>query len=145
VSVPVLERTSWLEARHLMVTRPKTLSTDARVEHVRAELDDDHVHLVLVVEARGRLVTTIERGDLVPELDDSSLASACGRLDGRTVTLPTPLSIIVGLLGPGRRRLAVVDDDGRLQGLVCLKRSGSGFCTDDDVRARNDERRAEPS
>ena len=34
------------------------------------------------------------------------------------------------------RRLAVVDDDHRLLGLLCLKRSGSGFCSDDDVISR---------
>jgi len=35
-----------------------------------------------------------------------------------------------------RRRLAVVDDDARLLGLLCLKRSGQGFCTDAGVLER---------
>jgi hypothetical protein len=35
-----------------------------------------------------------------------------------------------------RRRLAVVDADGELLGLLCLKASGLGFCSDDDVSSR---------
>jgi hypothetical protein len=36
----------------------------------------------------------------------------------------------------GRRRLAVTSEDGRLLGLLCLKASGRGFCSDEDVAAR---------
>ena len=36
----------------------------------------------------------------------------------------------------GRRRLAVVDRSGHLLGLLCLKRSGRGFCSDAGVAAR---------
>jgi hypothetical protein len=36
----------------------------------------------------------------------------------------------------GRRRAAVVSDDGRLLGLLCLKASRAGFCSAQDVRAR---------
>lgn len=39
------------------------------------------------------------------------------------------------------RRLAVIDDHGMLLGLLCLKRTGLGFCSDTDVQARADERR----
>jgi hypothetical protein len=38
------------------------------------------------------------------------------------------------------RRLAVVDGTGRLVGLLCLKRTLDGFCSDADVRARAVER-----
>ena len=46
-----------------------------------------------------------------------------------------------------RRRLAVVDEDGSLAGLLCLRRDGRGFCTDEGIRARVAARtsRAEPS
>ncbi|WP_236791802.1 HPP family protein [Amycolatopsis sp. GM8] len=129
-----------LQARHIMVTVPKRLGADARIAHVRAEFENDHVHLVLVVDRDGRLVTAIERADLTPGLDDSSFASACGRLEGRTVSATTPVTAIARLLGSTRRRLAVVDDHGRLLGLVCLKRSRRGYCDDDGVRARAQER-----
>ena len=36
----------------------------------------------------------------------------------------------------GRRRAAVTGADGRLLGLLCLKVSRTGFCSDQDVRAR---------
>jgi hypothetical protein len=36
----------------------------------------------------------------------------------------------------GRRRAAVTSADGRLLGLLCLKVSQTGFCSDQDVRAR---------
>jgi hypothetical protein len=36
----------------------------------------------------------------------------------------------------GRRRLAVTSDDGTLVGLLCLKASGNGFCSDGDVASR---------
>jgi len=40
----------------------------------------------------------------------------------------------------GRRRLAVVDPGGRLAGLLCRKRSGRGFCSDEGVAARAADR-----
>lgn len=126
-------------ALNIMVTVPKTLGTDARIDHVRAELDDDHVHMVLVVDREGRLVTTIERADLTPDLDGSALASAYGRLAGRTVTSMTPTTTIAQLLDSTGRRLAVVDERRFLRGLVCLKQSRDGYCGDDDVRARANE------
>ena len=39
------------------------------------------------------------------------------------------------------RRLAVVDPQGRLLGLLCLKRSRRGFCSAEDVAERDRERR----
>jgi hypothetical protein len=41
------------------------------------------------------------------------------------------------MLACGRRRLAVVGRDGKFQGLLCLKRSRSGFCSNRDVWARS--------
>jgi hypothetical protein len=46
-----------------------------------------------------------------------------------------------GMVARGRRRLAVVDDRGLLVGLLCLKRSGRGFCSAADVAARARDRR----
>jgi hypothetical protein len=36
----------------------------------------------------------------------------------------------------GERRRAVIDADGRLLGLLCLKSRLTGFCSDSDVAAR---------
>lgn len=46
------------------------------------------------------------------------------------------------LVERGLRRVAVVDHDGTLLGLMCLKRSWTGFCSDDDVASRAQSRRA---
>jgi hypothetical protein len=43
------------------------------------------------------------------------------------------------LLASGRRRLAVLETNNHLLGMLCLKRTGLGFCSDADVRARGDE------
>jgi hypothetical protein len=40
----------------------------------------------------------------------------------------------------GRRRLAVTDEAGRLLGLLCLKKDGTGYCSDDGIRERAAER-----
>ncbi|MFC4946671.1 CBS domain-containing protein [Pseudonocardia sp. GCM10023141] len=129
-----------LQAQHIMMTVPKRLGADARITRVRAEFENDHVHLALVVDCEGRLLTAIERADLTPGLDGTFPASGCGSLEGRTVSSTTPLAAITRLLGSTGRRLAVVDDHGHLVGLVCLKRSRRGYCDDDGVRARAQER-----
>lgn len=134
-----------MQARELMVTTPKTVGADARAADVRAQLEDDHVHLVLVVDHDGRLLTTIERRDLRGEPGDSSPASALGSLDGRVVAPTTPETTITRLLDSGgRRRLAVVDGEGRLLGLVCRNRSRTGYCDDEGVRDRATDRAATP-
>jgi hypothetical protein len=45
------------------------------------------------------------------------------------------------LVATGQRRLAVVDRAGTLLGLLCLKRTGDGFCSDRDVASRAAARR----
>ena len=44
------------------------------------------------------------------------------------------------LIERGLRRLAVVDRDGTLLGLMCLKRTRTGFCSDEDVASRAQSR-----
>jgi CBS domain-containing protein len=58
-------------------------------------------------------------------------------LSGRTVP-PTASADEAAqvLVATDARRLAVVDGDGVLLGLLCLKRRRTGFCSDRDARAR---------
>lgn len=122
-----------------MVTRPKILAESDSVGDVRAMFLNDHVHMVLVVAADGTLITTIERDDLDTSLREHAPASTLGTLAGRTIHPGTFLSEALSLMQRSRRRrLAVVDDRGALIGILCLKRSGTGFCSDDDVRARSE-------
>lgn len=120
-----------------MITYAKTHGVDTVVDEIRAFFEDDHVHMALIVAADQRLVTTIERLDLPARSSRLSLAAGLGVLTGRTVSPSAALgAVTVALLRDRRRRLAVVDNSGRLVGLLCLKKSGTGYCSDDDVRER---------
>lgn len=127
-----------------MVRRPDVLPTDAGVDDVRAAFDDDHVHMVLLTDGdvlRGTLV----RGDVPDTAPDVQKARRFARLTDRTVSATEPTdAVLQWLTARQQRRLAVVDDHGRLVGLLCLKASGTGFCSDADVasRARGPSREA---
>lgn len=121
-----------------MLPCPKVCPVDTSVAQARALLADDHVHALLIVDA-GVLRAVVERPDLAgaPPGDP---ARAYGRLPGRVVGAQDDLAATWrAMVADGRRRLAVVDPDGRLLGLLCLKRSGRGFCSEDDVEARAQE------
>lgn len=123
-----------------MVRHPKRCPAGTTVEQARTMFGDDHVHALLIVE-RDRLLAVVERGDLVGA-DPQRRAAPLGRLGARCVDPGTDLIDVWGsMLTDRRRRLAVVDAAGRLLGLLCLKRSGKGFCTDAGIRARAAERR----
>jgi CBS domain-containing protein len=121
-----------------MLRQPKTLHALASVKEARELLADEHVHMVLLT--RGRLlVGTLVRDDLPLAMQerDPTPALPWSTLRDRTV-LPHERAETVqeSLLERGLRRVAVVDVDGTLLGLMCLKRTGAGFCSDHDVRSR---------
>lgn len=123
-----------------MVASPKVLPSDASVGRVRALLEDDHVHMVLLT--RGPFLRgTVVRGDIPDTATDAQEAIRFAHLTGRTVSA-TPLAetVLPRLVARQQRRLAVVDDGGHLMGLLCLKARGTGFCSDADVAARAHER-----
>ncbi|MGY1763235.1 HPP family protein [Geodermatophilus sp. SYSU D00779] len=128
----------------VMVSRPKTLPADASLAAVRAVLADDHVVMVLLTED-GVLRGTLLREDLPDTAPGAAAALPLSRLTGRTVAPAVPLADVHALLvRTGRRRLAVVDDEGRLLGLLCLKRRRTGYCTDAGVAERARSRRCVP-
>lgn len=123
-----------------MLRRARIHRQAATVAEVRALFTDDHVHCALIAEA-GRLIAVVDRGDLGSAAGGAP-AAGYGRLDGRVVRAGADLEATRrAMLRQGRRRLAVIDDDGMLLGLLCLKHSSRGFCTDSDVQARAAERR----
>jgi CBS-domain-containing membrane protein len=125
--------------REVMLRHPKTLPVRTSITQARAALSNDHVHLVLLTEGR-RLVGTLTRTDLPPP-GTLGTALAWSTLVGRTVSPDTPTSVVHGLLiSQGIRRVAVVDADGSLLGLMCLKQRRTGFCSDADVTARSRSR-----
>ena len=126
-----------------MVSRPKTLPATATLADVREAFTDDHVHLALIVEEGNVLRSTVTRQDLelagsrgVP---DSEPAAEIGVVEGRTIDAETDAEYALRTLtGAAERRRAVIDDHNRLLGLLCVKRSGRGFCGDEDVAARRE-------
>ena len=120
-----------------MITCPKTHNLDTKTDQIRAIFEDDHVHMALIVAPGRRLVTTIERPDLPASSPDLSPAAELGTLTGRTADPAQPLDAVTAALQRDRRRrLAVVDDRGRLLGLLCLNKDGTGYCSDDSIRQR---------
>ncbi len=120
----------------VVVRLPKTMPIDTRVREARAALGDDHVHMLLLAD-QGRLRGTLTRGDIPDHADDMALALPYAEVEGRTVSsdLPAEQARLL-MIRRDQRRLAVVDADGALLGLLCLKRRHIGFCTDEDVNAR---------
>lgn len=99
-------------------------------------VSDDHVHMLLIVE-KSRLVATLIRGDIPTSALDHAPAIAYGTLESRLIGPNEPAEHAWREMRDlGIRRLAVVDEAGILLGLLCLKASGKGFCSDDNVAAR---------
>ena len=119
-----------------MLTDVKLCDVTATLGEVRDLFDDQHVHSAVVVDA-GLLLTVIDRADLVGLDDDHALAVHAGTLGARVIAPDADLDDARAiLLTSQRRRLAVVATDGTFQGLLCLKRTLEGFCSEQDAHAR---------
>lgn len=125
----------------VMLRQPKVLPATASVDVARAALTNDHVHMVLLTEG-STLVGTLVRTDLPQAAQGSGPALPWSTVRDRTVSpwVRADAAHEV-LIERGLRRLAVVDHDGTLLGLMCLKRSRTGFCSDEDVASRAQSRR----
>jgi hypothetical protein len=127
---------SCLTVADCVVANPTVHDCRATVGELRALFLDDHMHMALLLDGP-RLVSAVERADLAAALADEAPASLVGTLLGRAVSPAEPAAaILASMKACGRRRLAVASDDGTLFGLLCLKASGTGFCSDDDVASR---------
>jgi CBS domain-containing protein len=119
-----------------MVRQPAVHSASTTVAEIRAFFADDHVHMALLVDD-GELVGALERADLGTCTDNRTAARHLAKLGERTISPTAPVEHALTLMRrSGRRRLAVTDAHGALLGLLCLKASGNGFCSDQDVAAR---------
>jgi hypothetical protein len=133
---------SGLSVSDAMLHSPKLLGSATTIAQVHEFFSDDHVHAALLVD-RGRLLTVIERSDLSGSPPASSPAVAFGGLRGRIARPDADLATTwEAMRAVARRRLAVVDGQGTFLGLLCLNRSGLGFCSDADVRSRAEDRPA---
>ena len=124
-------------AAEAMLTAPAKHSVSATVREIQDFFRDDHVHAALIVSPAGYLEAVVERDDLAGCLAPGAAAAPLGRLAGRTVPADASLTEVHrAMTMTGRRRAAVTSADGRLLGLLCLKASGAGFCSDADADAR---------
>jgi CBS domain-containing protein len=124
-------------AAEVMLTAPVRHPPSATVGEVRDFFRDDHVHAALIVSPAGYLEAVVERDDIAGCQALDAAAAPLGRLAGRTVPAAASLAEVrPAMTATGRRRIAVTSADGRLLGLLCLKASRAGFCSDQDVRAR---------
>jgi CBS domain-containing protein len=128
-----------------MLRRPTVHAADLTVGAARAAFDaSPKTHLLLLVRD-GVLVGTLTRDDLAVAADPAGPAAGLGSLTGRTVAPDVPLAAALDLMTErGLRRLAVVDASTRLLGLLCLKRSRTGFCTDEGVAGMRAARHDQP-
>ena len=124
-------------AAEVMLTTPVRHPPSATVGEIRDFFRDDHVHAALIVSPAGYLEAVVERDDVAGCRALDAAAVPLGRLAGRTVPAGASLAEVRrAMTTAGRRRAAVTSADGRLLGLLCLKASRAGFCSDQDVRAR---------
>jgi CBS domain-containing protein len=124
-------------AADAMLTIPTRHPLAATVREMREFFRDDHAHAALIVSPAGYLTAVVERDDIADNQAPGAAAAPLGRLPGRTVPAGASLAEVRRAMDvTGRRRVAVTSIDGRLLGLLCLKASRAGFCSDQDVCAR---------
>ena len=119
-----------------MVSCPTVHGPATTVGQLRSFFRDSHKHAAVLADD-GALIGVVERVDLRTDLSDTTPARTIASLHGRTIH-PSARSdeTLAAMKRKNRRRLAVVGNGGQLLGLLCLKASGLGFCSDPDVRSR---------
>lgn len=124
----------------VMLRTPIVLEGSATVDDVRTVFASTHVHMVLLTR-HGKvgepLLGTLVRDDLPEPASGRGPVLPHARVAGRTVAADLLADDVRrSMLADGQRRAAVVDADGVLLGLLCLKHHGGGFCTDAGVASR---------
>jgi CBS domain-containing protein len=121
----------------VMLRTPVRHPLSTTVGEIRDFFRDDHVHAALIVSPAGYLEAVVERDDIAGCQALDAAAAPLGKLAGRTVPAGASLAEVRrAMTAAGRRRAAVISAGGGLLGLLCLKASRAGFCSDQDVRAR---------
>ncbi|MGZ5368774.1 MAG: CBS domain-containing protein [Aeromicrobium sp.] len=124
-----------------MLRFPKLCDAGTTAGQLRELFADDHVYAAPIIDD-GRLLAVVYHADL-GEAPDVQPASELGSLEGRTVSPDAELEPIPqAMVSANIRRLAVIDQNATLLGMLCLKRTGDGFCSDAGVAARAAERLA---
>jgi len=109
-----------------MLRAPKTLAADATVAEVREQFENPKVQMVLLVDGEkfAGAVTAIPVGAAPTDL-------AHGYRDENPETIEPEASAedaFARATASPNRRVIVLDDEGNLLGLLCLKQDRTGFC-----------------
>ena len=119
------------EVRDAMLFEPRATPAGTPLTQAREMFANPHVKLLLVVGDDGRFAGTLTREDLRDDATGDATVGDLARADAPRTGPGAPVGQAVELLqATGTDRLPVVDDDGRLCGLVCMDRSGTHFCVD---------------
>ncbi len=117
-------------ARDVMLTSPATVAADMSVLVARRLLESPRLRMLLVADG-DRLVGAISRERLAAEGDGDMTLGRLADPDSPRVgpqeTVPRVLEL---LAAADSERLPVVDDGGRLLGLICFNRRKRHFCID---------------
>jgi CBS domain-containing protein len=118
-----------LTVGEVMISKPKTLPVTATVADARRLFENQSVRTALLVD-EGRYAGELTRAD-VEGVDDGTSISAVASSPPATVgESDTVAAALERMDTAGTDRLAVVDPEGALRGLVCLSRSHGHLCTD---------------
>jgi CBS domain-containing protein len=119
-----------LSVGEVMLSRPKTLGTDATLAEVRRLFENPNVRTAVLVDGE-RFFGTVERDDLPEGAGDGDAAREYARFDAELVRPEIPLCDVLPQLERSREgRLVVVGDDGvTLAGLLCQRGFDDAFCS----------------
>ena len=124
-----LDEAAVLTVGEVMISRPKTLPSTATVADARRMFENPSVRTALVVD-EGRYAGELTRADLEGQSDAAPLAAIASTATGTVAQTATVAAALERMDAAGTDRLAVVEPDGTLRGLVCLSRSHGHLCTD---------------
>jgi CBS domain-containing protein len=124
-----LDEAAVMTVAEVMISRPKTLPATATVADARRLFENPSVRTALVAED-GRYVGELTRSDIDGLDDDAPISAAAATGAGTVEQDATVAAALERMDAAGTDRLAVVDADGALRGLVCLSRSHGHLCTD---------------
>jgi CBS domain-containing protein len=125
----LLESLNQRTVADVMLATPKTLPVETTVAEAREALANEHVQMLLLTDG------AVYRGAVTGIPDDADPASAVLRYaDPAAETIAPTESAEVAYerarLSPSRR-VVVLDENGRLLGLVCLNVTLTRFCSGD--------------
>jgi len=112
----------------VMYVNPKALPHDATIGEVRALFDNPRVRVALLVQHE-TCTGVVAREDVAATALDEDAAGWIARVPETIHTGASLAAAHRALAGHATGRLVVVDDDGRLRGLLCLNHAGTGFCS----------------